>query len=583
MNVAEFILHHIQNLGTDTAFSLTGGMSMHINHAASCSELRMIYCNHEQAVATAAEGYAKAKSYQVPGLAIVTSGPAVTNTITSVASAHHDSVPLFILAGQIKTSDINRCQVRSRGPQETPQLELMKLTTKLAFRYLPDEVDDQQLAKNLALALKGRKGPVFIEIPLDVQSQVIPDAPARIEKIKRLIWSELAEDSVASEEAMSTLKSALKTAEKPLVVLGNGVRIAGLSREKIKAWVEALNIPTLFTWASFDLLAHDHPLNFGCPGGLAATHTNQILQSADLILFLGMRLDLLTTAFNPKNFGKLAKKIIVELDPNEIAKNIDLPNAQFFNESCIGVIEGLMEHAVTFERKTKWLADCNERKNKDQAQEKSAFSGDRLTNYQVAQVLSSSADVKYIVPTASGYAIETIVRFFKPKSNVGFSLAGHSLGSMGLGLPSAIGAAAALKTPVVCIEGDGGLLLNVQELFTLTANPNLIVTIIVTNNGGYQSNVQSQNRVFKKEFGASAASGLSAIRFDLLAASAGLPYLCCREINELEQALQHPKRQLIEVIIADEAYRGPAVVTKFDEFGKPYSSDIGDVFWEVPT
>ena len=152
---------------------------------------------------------------------------------------------------------------------------------------------------------------------------------------------------------------------------------------------------------------------------------------------------------------------------------------------------------------------------------------------------------------------------------------------MGLGLPAAIGAVTALQSPVVCLEGDGGVLLNVQELFTLAANPDLQLTLIIMNNGGYQSIMKSQSRAFQKEFGASAQSGLAKPQFDKLADLAGLPFQRCATVAEFEQALASgPTRRLIELIVEEDGYRGPAVMTKFDENGKPYSTDIADVSWD---
>ncbi|MFL9886081.1 thiamine pyrophosphate-binding protein [Paraburkholderia agricolaris] len=579
MNVAEFILSNIQKLGTDTAFCLTGGMAMHINRAADESTLRMIYCNHEQAVAAAADGYAKAKDYVVPGLAIVTSGPGVTNTITSVASAYYDSVPMFVLAGQVKRADINAHGVRSRGAQETPHLELMQQVTKCAFRYQPAEVDDATLAANLAQAVTGRKGPVFIDIPLDVQAEVVPDAEARLEKIAALIAAAVHKDHEIPEAAVSAIIEGLQTARKPVLVVGNALRIAGISRASIKELVEKIGVPTLFTWASFDLLAHDHPLNFGCAGGLAPTHSNQIMQSADYVVFLGTRLDLLTTAFNPANYGKNARRIVVELDEKEIAKNAGLPNTTFFNDNVAGVVDALLVRAPAIDTKD-WLAHCKTLLAKDREDEQAAFGAPRLTTYQISNVLSASRVGKYVVPTASGYAIEGIARFFKPTEGASFAWAGHVLGSMGLGLPTAVGAVAALKQPVVCLEGDGGLLLNVQELFTLAANPDLPLTIIVLNNRGYQSIIKSQARAFGKEFGASATSGLYELQFELLAKLAGLPYEKCDTLAQLEASLNSgAPRRLIDVSVEEDGYRGPSVTTKFDENGKPYSTDIADVTW----
>lgn len=580
MNVAEFILSNIQKLGTDTAFCLTGGMAMHVNRAADESALRVIYCNHEQAVAAAADGYAKAKDFVVPGLAIVTSGPGVTNTITSVASAYYDSVPMFVVAGQVKRADINAHGVRSRGAQETPQIDLMRQVTKSAFRYTPAEIDDETLAAHLALAVTGRKGPVFIEIPLDVQAETVPDAQARLEKISARIAAAAHKDHEIPQAAVTAIVDGLKSAKRPVLVVGNALRIAGIPRATIKQLVEKIGVPTLFTWASFDLMAYDHELNFGCAGGLAPTHSNQIIQSADFIVFLGTRLDLLTTAFNPANYGKNARRIVVELDEKEIAKNAGLPDTTFFNENVAGVVDALLTQAPALDTR-EWFEHCRRLLAKDRADEQAAFGDPRLTTYQISTVLSKSRLGKYVVPTASGYATEGIARFFKPTEGATFAWAGHVLGSMGLGLPTALGAVAALKQPVVCVEGDGGLLLNVQELFTLAANPDLPLTVVVLNNGGYQSIIKSQARAFKKEFGASATSGLVKVDFALLAKLAGLPYEHCDSVEQLEASLNSgAPRRLIDVAVEEDGYRGPAVTTKFDEHGKPYSTDIGDVTWD---
>jgi acetolactate synthase-1/2/3 large subunit len=187
------------------------------------------------------------------------------------------------------------------------------------------------------------------------------------------------------------------------------------------------------------------------------------------------------------------------------------------------------------------------------------------------------------VPTASGFAVEGFLRFFRAGPGVTLSIAGHCLGSMGLGLPMAIGAATALKKRVICLEGDGGFLLNIQELFTIAANPQLLVTLIVMNNGGYQSIMKSQHRAFGKEFGASKVSGLAQTNFAAVAAMVNLHYFKATSAEEFEEVLSNPdtpERCLIELILEEDGYRGPSVSTKFDANGKPYSTDIGDVAWE---
>jgi len=582
MNVAEFLLTIIQKLGTDTGFCLTGGMAMHINRAAAESSLRMIYCNHEQAVTAAADGYSKALDYKIPGLAIVTSGPGVTNTITSVASAYYDSVPMYILAGQVKTADINKFNVRSRGAQETPHLALMQQVTKCAFRYVPAQVNDELLIQHLSQAVAGRKGPVFVEVPLDIQALLVEDGAARVEAVVAGIQAIVRQDLGTDGAAVASIVSALATAQRPVLVVGNGVRISGVSREKLKVLLEKLEIPTLFTWASFDLLSFDHSLNFGCAGGLAPTHANRVLQNADVAVFLGTRLDLLTTAFNPQNFGRAAKRFIVEWDQAEIDKNIGQSNTTFLRENVAGVIDGLFNQADVIPKNATWVNQCKTWREDDRVEESHAFDDKRLNTYQMARVLSASPLSRYIVATGSGYAIEGLARFFRPADGATFSLAGPCLGSMGLSLPTAIGAAAALGKPVVCVEGDGGLMLNVQELLTIQANPDLPLSVIVMNNGGYQSIIQSQKRAFGKEFGASPNSGLAAIRFDLLAQVAGLSYVLCETLEQFEAAMADElagPRRFIELRVVEDGYRGPAVSTKFTSDGIPYSTDLGDISW----
>jgi acetolactate synthase-1/2/3 large subunit len=581
MNIAEFILGIVRKLGTDTAFSLTGGMAMHINRAVADSGMQVIYGNHEQAVAAAADGYAKAKEFMVPGLAVVTSGPGVLNTVNAVASAYYDSVPLFVLAGQAKTADLNTFGVRSRAAQETPQIPTMALVTKCAFRYVPD-MPDEELAGNMAQALAGRKGPVFCEIPLDIQPQQVDNAELRLDAIVKRIHEIVAADAASDDKAAAAIVAELARAERPVLVLGNGLRIAGVSRQRILELVERIGVPVLTTWASFDLLAFDHDLNFGSAGGLAPVHSNTIIQSADLLVFLGTRLDLLTTAFNANNYGKHAKRLVVECDENEIAKNATMSDTVFFREN-VGNVVTVLETAGRKAVCEAWLAKCRGLRVEDRALEARAFDGTRFTTYQLARVLADCPSTPYVVPTASGFACEGFARFFKPRKGATFAWAGHVLGSMGLGLPCAIGAAAALRTPVVCVEGDGGILLNVQELFTLAANPHLALTVVVMNNGGYQSIIKSQVRAFGKEFGASKSSGLGVPpSFDLLAAAAGMIYERCETVEQFEKAMARTgtEQRLIEVLLKEDGYRGPSVTTKFTADGKPYSTDIGDVTWQ---
>ena len=587
MNVAEFLVALVRRLGADTVFCVTGGMAMHVNRAVAESPLSVIYCNHEQAVVAAADGYAKAREYAVPGVAVVTSGPGVMNTVNSMASAYYDSVPLIVIAGQVKTADINCHGVRSHGAQETPHIDVLRPIVKAVLRYDPRVVSDETLARFLSEANSGRKGPVFLEVPLDVQPLQLADADRRLETIMTGIAMCNPVIGSGKSAALRAAAEALDGCRRPVLMLGNGLHIASVSRAVVRRLVERVGAPVLFTWPSADLLEYCHDLNFGCPGGLAPTHSNSILQHADLIVFLGVRLDLLTTAFNPRNFGKRAHRIVVDCDPRELAKNEGLPDTSFFCEDLRGIALTLGNpdpRVAAFTcregRWAEWLATCRMWRDVDRQQETVAFPNRALTSYTMTKALSEASSVDYIVPTGSGYAVEGFARFFRAREGVTVAFAGHCLGSMGLALPMAVGAAAARRQPVVCLEGDGGLLFNIQELYTLAANPDLQVRIVVMNNGGYQSIIRSQLRAFGKEFGASAKSGLCTPRFDLLAHAVDIPYTRCDTVADLETALASPcKRQIIDAYLKEDGYRGPAVTTKFDAEGKPFSTDIEDVSW----
>jgi acetolactate synthase-1/2/3 large subunit len=581
MKVADFLISILRGIGVTQGFSLVGGMAMHLNRAAGLG-LQMIYCNHEQAVVAAADGYAKAADFSAPGLAIVTSGPGVTNTTTAVASAFYDSVPILLLAGQVKSADINRYGVRSFGPQEVPHAELLRPITKLSFTYYPDHVDNLQLAANLALSMTGRKGPVHIDVPLDVQTQDIK-TESDVAEVVAAYLSIVELDATQDGQLPPELLNSLATAERPIVVLGNALKIASVKQDEIHGLVNHLEIPVLLTWASMDLLDYYHPLVFGCAGGLAGIHSNRILQAADLIIFLGTRLDLLTTGFNPGNYGKNARRFVIECDPAERAKYAHIPSLEPVTLDIRTAVRALSASPKpASEKMTAWLNTCRAWQSQNQEAEDREFTTPKLNTYHIASLISSCKEISYVVPTASGYAIEGFARFYKPAASSRFAWAGHVLGSMGLAIPSAVGASARLGQCIACVDGDGGFLLNMQELYTLRANPQLSIAVFILNNHGYSSIKMSQTRAFQLNFGADSDSGLSTIDFETLANIAGLSYVNCQTYQDLTAVigtLRPESRVMIDVHLDEDAYRGPAISTMFDANGIPYSTPLEDVMW----
>jgi acetolactate synthase-1/2/3 large subunit len=567
-------------LGADCVFTLTGGMAMHLNRAVSTHPvLKAIYGQHEQACVAAAEGYAKAADFRKPGFAVVTAGPGVSNTVTALLSAHGDSVPMIVLAGQIKREDINPFGVRTHGAQEIPSREVISPCVKRFVRLDPDGFR-QTLVEAYAEALSGRPGPVFVEIPLDVQGMPIEAGPeeiaADVHAIRRRLATGL--DAAATTNLRQQLE-ALMQAERPLLYVGNGCRIAGVE-DAVRALVESLGLPAVFSWLSFDILPASHPNHFGCPGGLAPIHANRILGRADHILFLGARLDLGTTAFQRRQFGEQARRVFVDIDPAELSKFAGFENGQTV-QADLRALAGVGPLTAT-PADPGWLAWCAAEKSGGLAEERARLATSTLNTYAIAARLSDWCADRVVVPASSGYAEETLTRFFAPPTGSRF-FNGAALGAMGFGLPIAIGAAFGSDRKVVCVDADGGIMLNLQELATLSSYGPAGFVLFVLNNDGYESIRASQSRHFGGVYGADEPSGVFIPRFADLAAAFGLRHVHIDTPDALDAFLDaHDDTAppvLAELIIPRAEPRGPAVKTIMRADGMPFSTPLQDIDW----
>jgi acetolactate synthase-1/2/3 large subunit len=578
-NIASHAVAVVTALGADTVFSLTGGMAMHINRAVAAQPgLKAVYCQHEQAAVAAAEGYAKAADFRKPGFAVVTAGPGVTNTITALVSANGDSTPLIVLAGQIKREDINCYGVRTHGIQEVPSRAIVSPCVK---RFLTLDTDNfrADLIEALAQAFTGRPGVVFIEIPLDVQGLPIDCGPAEAledaGKVMAMAASHRGQDSAVLAECFAELLKA----ERPLLYVGNGVRIAGVEAE-VRAFIEQRQIPAVFSWLSFDILPAAHPLHFGCPGGLAPISANRILGRADRILFLGARLDLGTTAFQREAFGGQALRVFVDADAAELSKQAGYA----MNRTVHADLRGLKGHAATGNTAVDagWVAWCQAERTTYLAEEHKRLHTDKLTVFELARRLSDWSEGRVFVPASSGYAEETLTRFFEPGEDCRF-FNGAALGAMGVGLPMALGAALGSDRPVACVDADGGVMLNIQELATMRQFAPRGFVLFIMNNDGYESIRSSQSRHFGAVFGADAKSGLFIPPFDKLAAAYGLPHVRIDTLEALDAFLaahtDDAEPVLAEVVIPLSEPRGPGVKTVIQPDGRPVTSPLAEIDW----
>lgn len=534
MKLSDYVADFLVQQGVKHVFLLPGGACMHLcDSVGQRPELDYVCCLHEQGCAFAAEAYGEYANKI--GVCLVTAGPGGTNALTGTAGAWIESSPVLFISGQAKRADLmGESGVRSMGQQEVDIISMARPITKYAARLL-DPLDVRfELERAVYLATTGRKGPVWIDIPLDVQA-----ADVAVSHLRPFtpVTTAPAELKSALDEAFS----ALARAKRPVVYAGNGVRTAG-QEECFRRFVELCPIPVLLSWKASDFLSDDHQNYVGRPGAMGQRAANFAQQKADWILVLGARLDLPSVAFNHRNFAPNAYKVFVDIDEAELKKfktSIDLPiqaDLAAFMPALCAFISG--RSLPDF---TPWSEFCRDLKHRFPVilPEYRCATTSFVSTYFLMDVLSdclTKDDV--IVPGSSGPCSDIFYQAFRVKEGQRI-LNAPGLGAMGTGLPATIGAAlAAGGRRVVNINGEGGFQLNIQELETVR-RLRLPVKYLVLDNGGYRSIVAMQRSHFSGRLVASEASSrLTLPDTGRIAEAYGIPTLNVHSHDALEAALR---------------------------------------------
>jgi acetolactate synthase-1/2/3 large subunit len=510
--------------GIDHVFMVAGGGAMYLNDAAGIHPGITTVCTlHEQSAAIAAEAYTKVSGNLA--LCLVTSGPGGTNALTGVAGGWLDSTPMFVISGQVKRADlVGTTRVRQRGVQELAMSQIVEPITKYAVLVDQPEMIRYHVERALHLAETGRPGPVWLEIPLDVQGASIDP-----ELLEGFAPEQLSESAVLTGEALDAatarIAEELKSSRRPLMLVGTGVRLSGAAKELL-ALVDLLGVPVLTTWPAMGTVGDDHPLYVGRPGPLAARGVNFALQNADFLLCIGARLDLVTTGYDPKDFGRHARKVVVDIDPFELAKlegAIDVPicaDAGDFVTSLSSAVNLPATDGIE-----SWRERCHDWKHAyPLVTSEHCKPGDYVSTYHLADVISEIIeDDDVLAPCSSGLATEIFLLALRLRSGQHATFT-TALGAMGYGVPAAIGACLASGCRrTICVEGDGGLQINVQELETVR-RLNLPIKLLVLSNDVYASIRASQSRWFGRLVGADPSSGVTVPPLEKLAAAYDLPF-----------------------------------------------------------
>ncbi len=541
MRVADYVAEHLENIGVEKVFLLSGGGMMHLLDAISRRKNLSYICNHhEQASGMAADGYARIKGHL--GVCFATSGPGGTNTLTAVVGAYQDSSPVLFITGQSKVSQTiegsSLAGLRQFGTFEVDIIPTVKSVTKYAAFVSRAEDIRYHLEKAIYLALNGRPGSVFLDIPIDIQGA--PVDPTKLRAFDPGELDSFRQKSPFERTQMAIICSRLKNAKRPLIIAGYGIRASGQAL-KFQQIVNKLNIPVVTTSFGTDVLEFDHPLLTGHPGMKGDRAGNFAVQTADVILTIGSSLHVTTTGYELDQFAPDAYKIMI--DPDAMVLKREQVGVQEKILCSIDEFLDILQKEIATECKFfptgKWHSQCQKwKKELSVYKEPHKKEAQKINFYDFIEVLSKHSQENDIVVSDAGSAFYVVGQAYQVKKGQRVINSG-SLGAMGFAVPASTGAAAASpKSRVLCVTGDGSFQTNIHELAVIRKN-NLNVKIFIVNNDGYVCIRNTQSNFFKGHFaGTSSESGVFIPSTEKIAYAYEIPYVGTHHIDELDKTVQ---------------------------------------------
>ena len=595
IKVAQYIAQFLADHGVTDVFTITGGGAMHLNDAIGHHEaLHCTYNPHEQACAIAAEGYARFTG-KVAAVC-VTSGPGGTNAITGVLGGWQDSIPMFVVSGQVKretTTWSTSVPLRQLGDQEFQIIDCVKGMTKYAQMITEPTEIRYHLEKAWYLCNNGRKGPVWLDIPLDVQAAVVEERDMRgfvpeeetVDSISGKEMMDMHENPVYDVTLSEQIIEKIRDAKRPVILAGTGVRLSGAYEEFLRC-IEALQIPVVTAWNAHDLLWDEHPLYCGRPGSVGTRGGNFVVQNSDLLLVLGCRLNIRQISYNYKEFAKNAYKIVVDIDEAELYKptvNVDMK----VHANVADVMKDIANKASETGNHQDWVQWCRDINAKYPAALPSYYDKQSPINpYAFINEFSKglSEGDKIICGNGSACVVTFQAMQIKKEQRL-FTNSGCA--AMGYGFPAAIGCAVAEKGKrIICLDGDGSFQMNLQELQTVVYNK-LNMKIFILNNNGYHSIRQTQTNLFEPPLvGVCDGNGLSFPNLEKIAYAYDIPYekidMLAGVSIKVQRILKMEGPVLCEVILDPAQNFEPKLSSKVLPDGKIVSPEIDDMFPFLP-
>ena len=582
-SVGDHLWEILGRKGLERVFSVSGGMIGPLLDSLSTSTLQALFMHHEQACSMAAEGYARITGK--PAVVLITNGPGVSNALTGVLGAYQDSIPMLIISGQVSAPQQSRFathKLRQLGVQEVNTERAVEGFVKDFHRVESAHELEEVVSLALLQCSTGRPGPVWLELAIDIQG-----LESHIGARKAHV--EMAPNSKPSSSVISLLFQELEKSRRPLALVGNGVHISETA-DSVRRFLRTLGIPKVATWSGADVFDFDDDLYVGNIGLLGERAANAAVQEADFLLILGSRLSVPVIGYDTSAFSPHSYKAMVDVDENEIFKStlqIDLPIVSdlrdFIPVMTTQIVEGV------WPPNPEWVRSLKARKQELSIEkEKFVAQSGRVDSYEFVKNLGEAIRVPINIVTDMGTSFTCTMQALRRRIGTRlFTSSGTS--SMGFGLPGAIGASVASPgTTTLCIAGDGGLQMTVQELQTLKHHQ-LPVKIFVLNSAGYLAISLTQDNLFEgRRFGSDFSSGLSTPSFVGIAEAYGIKATKVETTDAvsaecLRVIIERPGPELIELFLPDSQVMRPRVMSFRDSEGTLQSPSLDQMWPDLET
>ena len=559
INCADLLVKNLKSLGVEVIFAITGAGNLAIIDAIyRDGSINLVYSHHEQAAVMEAQGYARVTGKI--GVALVTTGGGSSNVVTGILSAYLDSIPILLISGNESSFHCdNSRKLRAYGVQGFDSCAVLEPICKRTTRISSTSNVSKVVFESVKIALQGRQGPVHVDFPMDIQRknvELIDDYSSSISvKVENVDYS-----------LPDSLNKAIANSSRPIVYFGIGVRDPKTIKDAHN-FIKQSKIPFIVSWSAIDLFPEDDPLNVGRVGIYGDRHANIILQKSDLVIAVGTRLAIPQIGYDPSDFGRLAEKWVIEIDPTECAKFEDF-GWNVLNLDAQVFLHNICKKDFSDLNFREWQADCVRIKGAlprfEQLGPPTTDQNSQIHSGDVIDFLNKNLESDAIIATDVGAALLT-GHYMYEQSGTRRLFTSQGLGEMGFGLPGSIGAYFADKSrQIVCLNTDGAVMFNLQELQVVKEH-SIPLKLFIFNNLGYSMIKISQENLFDKRFsGSSVDSGVSFPEFSDIAQVFGFDYTCVRNksnLTELIRPLKSDKPELIEIMMDPDQKYFPRLAT----------------------